>query len=64
MIFFGYQWEVLCISRSEERLEETLEAFVIDVKGILDCHFSLIEFAYNNGYHSKIANVSIWGSLW
>ena len=31
-----------------------LRAFVIDFKGSWDDHLTLIEFAYNNNYHSSI----------
>ena len=31
-----------------------LRSCIIDVKGSWDDHFPLIEFAYNNSYHSSI----------
>ena len=32
-----------------------LRAFVIDFKGSSDEHISLVEFSYNNSYHSTIS---------
>ncbi|XP_075108999.1 uncharacterized protein LOC107775271 [Nicotiana tabacum] len=37
-----------------QTLEDMLRACVIDFKGNLDNHLPLIEFAYNNSYHSSI----------
>lgn len=34
--------------------EDMLKAFIIDLKGSWDDHLQLIEFSYNNGYHSCI----------
>ncbi|WMV32800.1 hypothetical protein MTR67_026185 [Solanum verrucosum] len=39
--------------RTIHTLEEMLRACVIDFKGISDDHLPLIEFAYNNSYHSS-----------
>ena len=40
--------------RTIQTLEDILRACLIDFKSIWDDHFSLIEFAYNNIYHSII----------
>ena len=38
-----------------QTLEYVLRACVIDFKGDWDDHLSLIDFSYNNSYHSSIA---------
>ena len=38
-----------------QTLEDMLRACVIDFKGIWDRHLSLVEFAYNNSFHSSIS---------
>ncbi|KAH0709388.1 hypothetical protein KY284_010815 [Solanum tuberosum] len=43
--------------RTIQTLEDMLRACVIDFKGNWDDHLPLIEFAYNNSYHSSIAMV-------
>ncbi|WMV31122.1 hypothetical protein MTR67_024507 [Solanum verrucosum] len=40
--------------RTIQTLEDMLRACVIDFKGNWDDHLPLIEFAYNNSYHSNI----------
>ena len=40
--------------RTIQTLEDMLRACVIDFKGNWDDHLSLIEFVYNNSYHSSI----------
>ena len=40
--------------RTIQTLEDMLRACVIDFKGNWDDHLPLIEFAYNNSYHSSI----------
>ena len=40
--------------RTIQTLEDMLRACVIDFKGSWDDHLPLIEFAYNNRYHSSI----------
>ena len=40
--------------RTIQMLEDMLRACVIDFKGSWDDHLPLIEFAYNNCYHSSI----------
>ncbi|WMV13914.1 hypothetical protein MTR67_007299 [Solanum verrucosum] len=40
--------------RTIQTLEYMLKACVIDFKGNWDDHLHLIEFAYNNSYHSSI----------
>ncbi|WMV42095.1 hypothetical protein MTR67_035480 [Solanum verrucosum] len=40
--------------RTIQTLEDMLRACVIDFKGTWDDHLPLIEFAYNNSYHSSI----------
>ena len=40
--------------RTIQTLEEMLRACVIDFKGSWDDHLPLIEFSYNNSYHSNI----------
>ena len=37
-----------------QTLEDMLRSCIIDFKGSWDDHFPLIEFAYNNSYHSSI----------
>ena len=36
-------------------LEDMLRDCIIDFKGNWDKHFPLVEFAYNNSYHSSIS---------
>nr|XP_009777849.1 PREDICTED: uncharacterized protein K02A2.6-like [Nicotiana sylvestris] len=43
--------------RTIQTLEDMLRACVIDFKGNWDDHLPLIEFAYNNSYHSSIKMV-------
>ena len=40
--------------RTIQTLEDMLRSCVIDFKGSWDYHLPLIEFAYNNSYHSSI----------
>ena len=40
--------------RTIQTLEDLLRACIIDLKGSWDDHLPLIEFAYNNSYHSSI----------
>ncbi|KAF3684292.1 hypothetical protein FXO37_01413 [Capsicum annuum] len=40
--------------RTIKTLEDMLRAYAIDFKGSWDDHLPLIEFAYNNSYHSSI----------
>ena len=40
--------------RTIHTLDDMLRACVINFKGSLDDHLPLIEFAYNNSYHSSI----------
>ena len=40
--------------RTIQTLEDILRACVLDFKGNWDDHMPLIEFAYNNSYHSSI----------
>ena len=44
--------------RTIQTLEDILRACVIDFKGSWDDHLPLIEFAYNNNYHSIIQMAS------
>ncbi|MDV3192869.1 MAG: hypothetical protein Q8840_02840, partial [Sweet potato little leaf phytoplasma] len=37
-----------------QTLEDMLRVCTIDFRGSCDDHFPLIEFAYNNNYHSSI----------
>ena len=39
---------------SIQTLEDMLRSCVIDFRGNWDGHFPLIEFSYNNSYHSSI----------
>ncbi|WMV46274.1 hypothetical protein MTR67_039659 [Solanum verrucosum] len=41
-------------ARTTQTLEDMLKSCVIDFKGNMDDHLPLIEFAYNNSYHSSI----------
>ena len=38
-----------------QTLEDMLRAYVIDFKGNWDKHLRLLEFAYNNSFHSSIS---------
>ncbi|KAF3661550.1 hypothetical protein FXO37_12888 [Capsicum annuum] len=49
--------------RTIQTLENMLRACAIDFKGSWDDHFSLIEFAYNNSYHSSI-KMSLFEALY
>ncbi|WMV50286.1 hypothetical protein MTR67_043671 [Solanum verrucosum] len=63
----GYSWVVTVkltttfqpqmdgqVERTIQTLEDMLRSCVIDFKGNWDDHLPLIEFAYNNSYHSSI----------
>ena len=43
--------------RTIQTLEEMLKAYVIEFRGTWDKYIALIEFAYNNQYHSSIGMV-------
>ncbi|WMV54560.1 hypothetical protein MTR67_047945 [Solanum verrucosum] len=49
--FFWMDGQAECTIQT---LEDMLRACVIDFKGSWDDHLSLIEFSYNNSYHSSI----------
>ncbi|GKD75719.1 putative reverse transcriptase domain-containing protein [Tanacetum coccineum] len=40
--------------RTIQTLEDMLRACVLDFKGIWDVHLPLVEFSYNNSYHSSV----------
>ena len=40
--------------RTIQTLEDMLRAYVMDFGGSWDQHLTLVEFAYNNSYHSSI----------
>lgn len=40
--------------RTIQTLEDMLRACILDFKGSWDDHLPLVEFAYNNSYHSSI----------
>ena len=40
--------------RTIQTLEDMLRAYALDFKGSWDDHLPLIEFAYNNSFHSSI----------
>nr|GEX43459.1 hypothetical protein [Tanacetum cinerariifolium] len=42
------------IKRTIQTLEDMLRACVLDFKGSLDVHLLLVEFSYNNSYHSSV----------
>ena len=42
------------VEHTIQTLEDMLRACVIDLRGKWDDHLSLIEFSYNNNYHSSI----------
>ena len=47
-----------------QTLEDILRAFIVDFKGNWDKHLPLVEFSYNNSYHSSIVmspNESLYG---
>lgn len=41
--------------RANQTLEYMLRACIIDFKGHWDKHFPLVEFSYNNSFHSSIS---------
>ena len=43
--------------RTIQTLEDMLRVCVIDFRGSWDDHFPLIDFSYNNSYHSSIGMV-------
>ena len=49
--------------RTIQILEDMLRACVIDLKGNWDDHLPLIEFSYNNSYHSSI-QMAPYGALY
>ncbi|KAH0647574.1 hypothetical protein KY285_032822 [Solanum tuberosum] len=49
--------------RTIQTLEDMLRACVIDFKGSCDDHLSLLEFAYNNSYHSSIQMAPYEGQI-
>nr|GEV54705.1 hypothetical protein [Tanacetum cinerariifolium] len=40
--------------RTIQTLEDMLRAYVLDFRGSLDVHIPLVEFSYNNSYHSSV----------
>ena len=40
--------------RTIQTFDDMIRACIIDFKGNWDNHFPLVEFAYNNSYHSSI----------
>ncbi|GKG14183.1 putative reverse transcriptase domain-containing protein, partial [Tanacetum coccineum] len=40
--------------RTIQTLEDTLRACVLDFRGSWDVHLPLVEFSYNNSYHSSV----------
>ncbi|GJZ14415.1 reverse transcriptase domain-containing protein, partial [Tanacetum coccineum] len=40
--------------RTIQTLEDMLKAYVLDFGGSWDVHFPLVEFSYNNSYHSSV----------
>ena len=40
--------------RTIQTLEDMLRAYVIDFEGSRDAHLPLVEFSYNNSYHTSI----------
>ncbi|GJS54300.1 reverse transcriptase domain-containing protein [Tanacetum coccineum] len=40
--------------RTIQTLEDILRAYVLDFRGSWDVHLSLVEFSYNNSYHSSV----------
>ena len=43
------------MERTIQTLEDMLRECIIDFKGSWDRHFPLVEFAYNNSFHSSIS---------
>nr|GEX95291.1 putative reverse transcriptase domain-containing protein [Tanacetum cinerariifolium] len=41
-----------------QTMEDMLRACVLDFKGIYDVHLPLVEFSYNNSYHSSVRSTS------
>ena len=55
------------IERMNQVLEDMLRACVIDFKSSWETHLPLIEFAYNNSYHSSIGMApfeALYGRPW
>ncbi|GJV68479.1 putative reverse transcriptase domain-containing protein [Tanacetum coccineum] len=44
----------IALERTIQTLEDKLRACVLDLRGSWDVHLSLVEFSYNNSYHSSI----------
>ncbi|GJX12080.1 putative reverse transcriptase domain-containing protein [Tanacetum coccineum] len=44
--------------RTIQNLEDMLRAYVLDFEGSWDVHLPLVEFSYNNSYHSSVRCVS------
>nr|GEX14787.1 hypothetical protein [Tanacetum cinerariifolium] len=42
------------IERTMQTLEYMLRAYILDFRGSLDVHLLLVEFSYNNSYHSSV----------
>ena len=51
------------MERTIQTLEDMLRSYVIDFKVNWDDHIPLIEFAYNNSYHSSI-QMALYKSLY
>ncbi|WMV37242.1 hypothetical protein MTR67_030627 [Solanum verrucosum] len=51
---FRFSWYQVPVTPPISGRDNMLRACVIDFKGIWDDHLPLIEFAYNNSYHSNI----------
>nr|GEZ54555.1 putative reverse transcriptase domain-containing protein [Tanacetum cinerariifolium] len=49
-----YWWPGMKKNIAEYTLEDMLRACVLDFEGSWDVHLSLVEFSYNNSYHSSV----------
>ena len=49
--------------RTIQTLEDMLRSCVMQFKGNWDEHLSLMEFAYNNSFHSSIGMAPIWETV-
>ncbi|GJS06359.1 putative reverse transcriptase domain-containing protein [Tanacetum coccineum] len=47
-------WTVVLSERTIQTLQDMLRACVLDFEGSWDVHLPLVEFSYNNSYHSSV----------
>ncbi|GJS98067.1 putative reverse transcriptase domain-containing protein [Tanacetum coccineum] len=49
--------------RTIQTLEDMLRACVLDFEGSWDVHLLLVEFSYNNSYHSSVRCAPLWAEV-